>query len=143
MDDDPVGALPSLEEIRSWPEWAAYVADPAGPLFNALCVRATPTGEGRVAEVIEAALPTLRSWKAAQHLSLLHHRSRRLTEAWYFAQLGAEWSGDDVRALVALAQVLEERRLPSMVSPLLGRIASALEALAPAARVPFQQFVVD
>lgn len=129
--------------MRSYPEWTSYVADPSGPLFNALCARAGTPGQGAVTRAIEALVFTTQSWRTAQHLSLLHHKNRRLTEAWYFAELAVAWSDGDVRALVALLQVLEERSLPAVLGPLVRRIEAALETLPAAGRTPFQQFVTD
>jgi hypothetical protein len=133
----------TAETIRAWPEWVAYDADPSGVLFNYLCMRGGPQGVVTIAIMIEALVAKRRLWRAAQHLALLHHRNQRLTEAWYFAHLAVEWSASDPRALVALVQVLEDRRLPYAVLPLLQRLEVAVPTLPQAAQGPVWQAVEE
>lgn len=129
--------------IRSWPEWALYVADPCHETLTRLDRKAQASGRPPLLRNLEAEVAAGASWKIAQHASLYHHDARRLTEAWYFAHLAAVRSNGDVRSNIALAQVYEARRLPYAVIPVLDTIRRQLRRVPRRERRRFQAYVAE
>jgi hypothetical protein len=106
--------------ITAWREWLAYAAQPRAQTFGALAGRGE--AENRVADVITECIALWRrgcEWRVAQHIALLHQRHGHLSEAWYYAAEAVRTSNRDAFALAALAEVFEERSLPTAALPLL------------------------
>ncbi len=114
--------------IESWPEWTAYVADPSRTSLTQLCRRA-PAPRPLLLEAMTRAFSRGGHWKIAQHIALLYSEERRLTEAWYFANLAVQRSNGEIHANLALAQVYEDRRLPLAALPLFETVRRQLRRL--------------
>ncbi len=106
----------NMQTPESLPEWTAYVAEPSRATLFPLVTACDAAGcrSGLVA-ALGREFNAKRAWRVAQHAALEALQAGSLTLAHYWAHLAMTLSQGDVRARLALASVLWDRRIPRSV----------------------------
>jgi hypothetical protein len=130
--------------VANWSEWVAYIAGPTQSTLAGLVRRADSlANRAAILAPMEAMVGTAGSWIIAQHCSVLHRQAGHLTEAWYFAHIARERSDGDVRALIAMADAFEARRLPSATFPILDVVRIQLRRIRGSDRQRYRQYLTE
>lgn len=114
--------------------WRAYCEDPSGPTLVALLKSTSSEVRTGLIVAMEQQFFRQPSWRAAQHLSMLHLDrfqphvgTSDLVRALFFADAACKLGKDEPRARLAFARVHWERRVPAAV---LHDVAIALDGAA-------------